>query len=171
MIINKNLNPIVTELVVIRSRKLNVSTILFTKSCLSVSKDVRINCIYFFIMKIQTKESFNKSHLIIHQVLPLKTFWIFTKNVSQNYVIHDKLRNESYNTILAKKQQKYQVISSSKIDKYEYLTWKEILPSNQIQFIEQGKFSYSPLGKTLEKQTRAIEDAAKNETKAIEDSW
>ena len=52
-----------------------------------------------------------------------------------------------------------------------YYTWKEILPSNQIQLIEQGKFSYYTLGKALEKQTRAIEDAAKNETKAIEDSW
>ena len=51
-----------------------------------------------------------------------------------------------------------------------YYTWKEILPSTQIQLIEQGKFSYYTLGKALEKQTRAIEDAAKNETKAIEDS-
>ena len=29
----------------------------------------------------------------------------------------------------------------------------KILPSNQKQIIEQAKFTYSPLGKALEKQT------------------
>ena len=50
--------------------------------------------------------------------------------------------------ILTEKQQK-----SGKIDKYEYLTGEEILPSNQRQIIEQAKFAYSPLGKAFEKQT------------------
>ena len=43
-------------------------------------------------------------------------------------------------------------LSSGKIDKYEYLTGKEILPSNQRQRIEQAKFTYSLLGKAFEKQ-------------------
>ena len=43
-------------------------------------------------------------------------------------------------------------LSSSKIDKYEYLTGEEILPSNQQQITEQAKFTYSPLGKAFEKQ-------------------
>ena len=43
-------------------------------------------------------------------------------------------------------------LSSGKIDKYEYLTGKEILPSNQRQRIEQAKFTYSSLGKAFEKQ-------------------
>ena len=33
-------------------------------------------------------------------------------------------------------------LSSTKIDKYEYLTGDEILPSNQTQIIEQSKFAY-----------------------------
>ena len=41
--------------------------------------------------------------------------------------------------------------SSGKNDKYEYLTGKEILPSNQRQIIEQAKFAYSPLGKSFQK--------------------
>ena len=43
-------------------------------------------------------------------------------------------------------------LSSGKIDKYEHLTGKEILLTDQSRIIEQARFSYSPLGKTLEKQ-------------------
>ena len=51
------------------------------------------------------------------------------------------------------KLQKYQsVLSSGKIDKDEYLTGEEILPFDQSRIIEQAKFTYSPLGKTFEKQ-------------------
>ena len=66
--------------------------------------------------------------------------------------------------------------SSCKIDKYEYFTGKEILPSNQNQITEQAKFTYSPLEKALEKQTEKQIDALKtlnlpdkaNELKQIE---
>ena len=47
---------------------------------------------------------------------------------------------------------------SGKIDKYEYLTGKEILPPDQGRIVEQEKFTYSPLGKTFEKQTKTIEE-------------
>ena len=47
---------------------------------------------------------------------------------------------------------------SGKIDKCEYLTSKQILPSNQQQIIEQAKFTHSPLGKAFEKQIKAIQD-------------
>ena len=48
-------------------------------------------------------------------------------------------------------------LSSGKIDKYEYLTVEEILPSNQRQIIKQDKFAYSTLGKSFKKQTKTIE--------------
>ena len=41
-----------------------------------------------------------------------------------------RLEMKNYNMILTKKLPKF---SSCKIDKYEYLTGKEILPSNQKQ--------------------------------------
>ena len=47
---------------------------------------------------------------------------------------------------------KTSALSSGKINKYEYLTGKETLPSNQRQRIEQAKFTYSSLGKAFEKQ-------------------
>ena len=59
-------------------------------------------------------------------------------------------------------------LSLSKIDKYEYLTGEEILPSNQQQIIQQAKFTYSPLGKAFEKQIKTIEDQGKKQVKAIQ---
>ena len=50
----------------------------------------------------------------------------------------------NYNTILTEKQQKYQVLSSAKNDKYEYLTGEEILPSDQTIITEQASF-YIPI--------------------------
>ena len=60
-------------------------------------------------------------------------------------------------------------LSSGKIDKYEYLTGEEILPSNQRKITEQAKFTYSSLGKALEKQTKTIGDQSKKQIKALED--
>ena len=54
MIINKNLNPIITELF-IRDRKLNISIVFVTQSYFKVPKDVRLNSTHFFIMKIPIK--------------------------------------------------------------------------------------------------------------------
>ena len=60
---------------------------------------------------------------------------------------------------------KISALSSGKIDKYEYLMGKEVLPSNKKQMIkqmiEQAKFTYSPLGKAFEKQTEKQVDAKK----------
>ena len=56
---------------------------------------------------------------------------------------------------------KISALSSGKIGKYEYLTREEIFPSNQKQIIEQAIFTYSTLGKTIEKQTKTIEDQGK----------
>ena len=53
-------------------------------------------------------------------------------------------------------------LSSSKIDKYEYLTGEEILPSDQSRIIEQAKFIYSLFGKGFEKRAKTIEEQRKN---------
>ena len=61
--------------------------------------------------------------------------------------IDDKIRGEKLKLDII--GEKILVLSSAKIDKYEYLTGEEILPSDQRQIIEQAKFSYSPLRKTF----------------------
>ena len=44
---------------------------------------------------------------------------------------------ENYDTIFYKETAKISSLSSSRIDKYEYLTGKGILPSNQIQMMNK----------------------------------
>ena len=78
-----------------------------------------------------------------------------------------RLEMKNYNTISIEKLQKYQS-RHCKIDKYEYLTGEEILPPNQEQILEQAKFTYSPLGKAFEKQTKTIEVQGEKQTKAIQ---
>ena len=63
---------------------------------------------------------------------------------------------KNYNMILIERLQKYQNLSSGKIDKYKYLTGEEILPSNQKQIIEQAKFTYSPLGNAFKNKQKQL---------------
>ena len=79
-----------------------------------------------------------------------------------------RLEMKNYNMILTEKQLKYQLLSSGKIRKYEYVTGEDILPSNQQQIIEQARFTYSPLGKALERQIKTIEDQGEKHIKAIQ---
>ena len=67
-----------------------------------------------------------------------------------------------------RKAAKISALSSDKLDKYEYLTGEEILPSNQQQIIQQAKFNYSPLGKAFEKQTKTIQDQEGKQVVALE---
>ena len=70
----------------------------------------------------------------------------------------DKITDEKLQYDINKEAAKISTLSSGKIDKYEYLTGEQILPSNQRQIIEQAKSTYSPLGKAFEKQTKTIEE-------------
>ena len=72
--------------------------------------------------------------------------------------LNDQVRDEQLQYDINIEAAEISALSSGKIDKYEYLTGKEILPSNQQQIIEQAKFTYSPLGKAFEKQIKTIED-------------
>ena len=67
--------------------------------------------------------------------------------------IHNKIRDEKLQYDINREAAKISALSSGKIDKYEYLTGEEILPSNQRQILEQAKFAYSALGKTFENET------------------
>ena len=84
--------------------------------------------------------------------------------------IEDQTKDEKLQYDINREAAKISALSSGKIDKYEYLTGEEILPSNQQQIIQQAKFNYSPLGKALEKQIKTIEDQGKKQVKAIQDN-
>ena len=70
----------------------------------------------------------------------------------------DQIRDKKLQYDINEEAAKVSALSSGKIDKYEYLTGKEILPSNQELVTEQAKFTYSPLGKAFETQTKTIKD-------------
>ena len=79
--------------------------------------------------------------------------------------IEDQIKDEKLQYDINREAAKISALSSGKIDKYEYFIGEEILPSNQQQIIQQAKFSYSPLGKAFEKQTKTIEDQGKTTSK------
>ena len=82
--------------------------------------------------------------------------------------IEDQIKDEKLQYDINREVAKISALSSGKIDKYEYLTGEEILPSNQQQIIEQAKCTYSPLGKAFEKQTKIIEDQGEKQVDALE---
>ena len=83
--------------------------------------------------------------------------------------IEDQIKDEKLKYDINREAAKISALSSGKIDKHEYLTGEEILSSNQQQIIEQAKFTYSPLEKAFEKQTKTIEDQGEKQIKAIQD--
>ena len=48
------------------------------------------------------------------------------------------------------------------MNQYQYLTFEDILPSNEQQITDQAKFTSSPLGKAFEKLIKTIEDQGRN---------
>ena len=82
--------------------------------------------------------------------------------------IEDQIKDEKLQYDINRETAKISALSSGKLDKYEYLTGEEILPSNQQQIIQQAKFNYSPLGKALEKQIKTIKDQGEKQLVALE---
>lgn len=64
---------------------------------------------------------------------------------------------KTINMKVTENQPKTAALSPGKNDKYVYLTSKDILLSDQSRIMEQAKFTFSPFGKTFEKQTKTIE--------------
>ena len=85
--------------------------------------------------------------------------------------IEDQIKDEKLQYDINREAAKISALSLGKIDKYEYLTGEEILPSNQQQIIQQAKFNYFPLGKALEKQRKTIEDQGEKQVDALKTSY
>ena len=83
--------------------------------------------------------------------------------------INDQIRDEKLQHDINREAAKISALLSGEIHKYKYLTGEDILPSNQQQIIEQVKFTYSPLGKSFEKQIKPIEYQGQKYVKALKD--
>ena len=128
MLSNKKLNMVVIELY-IRGRKLNISIVFIKQSHFAVPKNIRLNCIHYFIIKIPNKRE-------LQQIA-------FTHSSDTDF--KDLLKDLN----ISREAAKISEFSSGKFDKSEYLTGEGVLPSDQRGVIEQVKFTYSPLRKSL----------------------
>ena len=70
----------------------------------------------------------------------------------------DKIRDKTLQCKINREATKISTLSSGKIDKYEYLTGEEILPSDKSRIIEPATLTYSPLAKAFQQQVKTIED-------------
>ena len=62
--------------------------------------------------------------------------------------VDDKIRGEKSQYDINTEAVKVSILLPGKIDKYEYLTGEEILPSDQRREIEPANVTYYPLGKS-----------------------
>ena len=102
----------------------------------------------------------------LHQIIPYnleKIFSIYNKIMT----IDDQIRDKKLEYDINREAAEISALSTDKIDKYEHLTGKEILPSNQQKITEQAKFTYSPLRKAFEKATKTIEDQGQKQVEAL----
>ena len=65
--------------------------------------------------------------------------------------IDKKIQDEKLQYEIVREAANKSALSSGKIDKYEYVTSEEILPSGPSQIIQKAKFSNSPLEKAFGK--------------------
>ena len=68
--------------------------------------------------------------------------------------IGDKIRDEKLQYDINRKAAKISALSSGKIDKYEFLTGEEIIPSDQRRVIEEAKFAKLSWGKKNKKKNK-----------------
>ena len=79
--------------------------------------------------------------------------------------IDNKIKDEKLKYDINREAAKISALSSRKVDKYDTLTGGEILPPDRRIVIEQAKFTYSPLGKAFEKQTKQLKNKKENKLK------
>ena len=81
--------------------------------------------------------------------------------------INDQIKDEKLQYDINREAAKISALSSGELHKYEYLTGKDILPSNKQQIIEQTKFTYSPFREAFEQKIKTIKDQGEKQMKAI----
>ena len=79
---NKNLNPIVTELF-IKRRKLTVSLVFIEQSYFAILENIILNCTYYFVMKIPNKRDLQKTAFNHSSDIDFQDFTNLYKNCTE----------------------------------------------------------------------------------------
>ena len=74
MLSNKKHIPIVTELFIYGSRKLNISLVFPTQSKFATPKNIRLNSTHYFIMKIPNKQEIRQTEFNHSSDIDFKDF-------------------------------------------------------------------------------------------------
>ena len=80
--------------------------------------------------------------------------------------IDDKIKDEKLQYGIIREAAKISALSSGKIDRYEYLTGEETLPSDQSRIVEQVSFTY-PLSESIWKTNKNNWSVRKKQIDAI----
>ena len=112
------------------------------------------------------------SFLVIDTTLAADNSSRFKKNLLERIwklitTIDDKIKDEKRQYNINRETAKISALSSSKNDKYEYLTGKKILPFDLGRIREQAKFLYFSFSEAFEKQIKTIEDQGIQEVEAL----
>ena len=75
--------------------------------------------------------------------------------------IDDKSKDGKIKNNINREAAKISALFSGKIDKYEYPTGEELLPSDQSRIIQEATFTYFPLGKVFENKQNQLKSKAK----------
>ena len=70
--------------------------------------------------------------------------------------IDDKIKDEKLQYGIIREAAKISALSSGKIDRYEYLTGEETLPSDQSRIVEQVSFTYPLSEKHLKNKQKQL---------------
>ena len=110
--------------------------------------------------------------MVIDTVLASDNSSQFRKNLLERILklimtIDDRIKDGKLQYDINREAAKISALLSGRIDKYEYLTGQEILPSDQSRIIEQANFTYSPVSKAFEKQIKTIEDQGIKQVEAL----
>ena len=73
----------------------------------------------------------------------------------------DKSKDGKIKNNINREAAKISALSSGKIDKYEYPTGEELLPSDQSRIIQEATFIYFPLGKVFKNKQNQLKSKAK----------
>ena len=85
MLSNKNLSPIVTELL-IRSRKLNISLVFITRSYFAVQKNIKLNSKHYFTIKIPSRQELQQIAFNHSSEIDFKNFMnLYKKYIAKSY--------------------------------------------------------------------------------------
>ena len=80
-------------------------------------------------------------------------------------IIDDQIEDEKLQYNINREAAEIPAWSSGKVDKHEYLAVQ--ISSNQKQILEKAKFTYFPLGKSFEKQTKQLKIKEKKQVDVL----